>query len=305
MQASVAPACLVNALRGAGASTQNGRGAFAVDGLRGPRLAGSLDWSRGRHGVLSQREAPASVPGTTHSFVELSQATSRANVRAAAQSGDGFPWMGMGPAAGSPEAAKAAKEAAEAEWKAEGSADKSQFFLLSVEIPEGDPFADDKIDIVEQAGLTSPCAFELRLPQPVTDTLLAYLRLAALSGPDAFLLEALFRRDVWGHLQKPVSRENEEGLCRTMIEGCAGALASYPTSLEEDTQRLEQELSAEERTALMEQIGERRVLEGVLAAFELRLRSADTLEYYAERRLKDLGLLDKSGAMTPWASADY
>jgi len=60
----------------------------------------------------------------------------------------------------------------------------------------------------------------------VTDTLLAYLRLAALTGPDAFLLEALFRRDVWGHLQNPISQENEEGLCRTMIEGCSGALAS-------------------------------------------------------------------------------
>ena len=40
------------------------------------------------------------------------------------------------------------------------------------------------------------------------------------AGPDAFLLESLFRNEAWGHLQKPVSLENETAIFTSMIEGC-------------------------------------------------------------------------------------
>ena len=40
------------------------------------------------------------------------------------------------------------------------------------------------------------------------------------AGPDAFLMEALFRNEVWGHMQAPVSRVNEEAVCQSMIDGC-------------------------------------------------------------------------------------
>ena len=40
------------------------------------------------------------------------------------------------------------------------------------------------------------------------------------AGPDAFLMEALFRNEVWGHMQVPVSRVNEEAVCQSMIDGC-------------------------------------------------------------------------------------
>ena len=39
-------------------------------------------------------------------------------------------------------------------------------------------------------------------------------------GPDAFLMEALFRNEVWGHMQVPVSRVNEEAVCQSMMDGC-------------------------------------------------------------------------------------
>jgi [ribulose-bisphosphate carboxylase]/[fructose-bisphosphate aldolase]-lysine N-methyltransferase len=43
---------------------------------------------------------------------------------------------------------------------------------------------------------------------------------------------------------------------------------------------------------------EKEVLEGVMEWFRVRLQVLDTLEYYQERRLKQLGLLDDNGQTT-------
>ena len=40
------------------------------------------------------------------------------------------------------------------------------------------------------------------------------------AGPDAFLLESLFRNEAWNHLSAPVSEENENAIYRSMIDGC-------------------------------------------------------------------------------------
>jgi [ribulose-bisphosphate carboxylase]-lysine N-methyltransferase len=45
---------------------------------------------------------------------------------------------------------------------------------------------------------------------------------------------------------------------------------------------------------------EKRILSESLDFFENRIRDLDRIEFYAERRLKNLGLLDDSGDMTPW-----
>ena len=47
-------------------------------------------------------------------------------------------------------------------------------------------------------------------------------------------MEALFRNEVWGHMQVPVSRVNEEAVCQSMVDGCREALKGYPTSINED-----------------------------------------------------------------------
>ena len=47
---------------------------------------------------------------------------------------------------------------------------------------------------------------------------------AIAAGADAFLMEALFRNEVWGFMQLPVSRENEAAACHSMIEGCRSDL---------------------------------------------------------------------------------
>ena len=40
------------------------------------------------------------------------------------------------------------------------------------------------------------------------------------AGQDAFLMESLFRNEVWGHLQAPVSESNETAVFASMIDGC-------------------------------------------------------------------------------------
>jgi [ribulose-bisphosphate carboxylase]-lysine N-methyltransferase len=52
--------------------------------------------------------------------------------------------------------------------------------------------------------------------------------------------------------------------------------------------------------AIVIRLGEKRVLQELQTWFEGRMAGLDSLEYYAERRLRDLGLVDDTGSMTPW-----
>eukprot|EP00250_Pteridium_aquilinum_P005644 c15711_g1_i1 orf=606-2153(-) len=174
-------------------------------------------------------------------------------------------------------------------------------FVLTLEISESDRFFGDKIDIAELNGLNSTVYFDLVYEQGIPDEMLPFLRLVALSGTDAFLLEALFRNSVWGHLQSPVSRENEEAVCKAVLDGCRSAIAGFPTTMEEDMNLLKgRQLSPRLEMAVAIRLGEKRVLEELQLSFESQLANLDQLEYYAERRLRGLGLLDDKGDMTPW-----
>ncbi|KAG2268213.1 hypothetical protein Bca52824_062768 [Brassica carinata] len=113
-------------------------------------------------------------------------------------------------------------------------------FSLTIEIPESDPFLGDKLDI-------------------------AYIRLVALCGSDAFLLESIFRNTIWGHLELPVTRSNEELICRVVRDACKFVISGFTTTIEKDRQ-LEH----------------------------------DVLEYYQERRLKDLCLVGGQGEIIFW-----
>lgn len=55
----------------------------------------------------------------------------------------------------------------------------------------------------------------------------------ALGGTDAYLLESIFRNTIWGHLDLPVSRSNEELICRVVRDACKSALSGYHTTIEE------------------------------------------------------------------------
>lgn len=106
-------------------------------------------------------------------------------------------------------------------------------YALTLEISESDQFFGDKLDIAESNGLGETAYFDIVLGQPLPPTMLPYLRLVALGGTDAFLLESIFRNTIWDHLQLPVSQANEELICRVVRDACRSALSGYHTTIEE------------------------------------------------------------------------
>ena len=75
------------------------------------------------------------------------------------------------------------------------------------------------------------------LPSPATasgftDTrktrkqLVRFLRLRCLGGDDAFLLESIFRSEVWDFMNEPVSRTNEEEVNNLLVTRCARCMCS-------------------------------------------------------------------------------
>ena len=106
-------------------------------------------------------------------------------------------------------------------------------YTLTLEISESDPFFGDKLDIAESNGLSEIAYFDIVLGQSLPAAMLPYLRLVALGGPDAFLLESIFRNTIWGHLELPVSRANEELICQVIQDACKSALSGYLTTIEE------------------------------------------------------------------------
>lgn len=75
--------------------------------------------------------------------------------------------------------------------------------------------------------------FDIVLGRTLPPAMLQYLRLVALGGTDAFLLESIFRNTIWGHLDLPVSRANEELICRVVRDACKSALSGFHTTIEE------------------------------------------------------------------------
>jgi [ribulose-bisphosphate carboxylase]-lysine N-methyltransferase len=89
-------------------------------------------------------------------------------------------------------------------------------YTLTLRISESDPFFGDKLDIAETNGLGETADFDIVSGNPLPPALLPYLRLVTLGGTDAFLLESIYRNTIWGHLEVPVSRSNEELICRVV-----------------------------------------------------------------------------------------
>ena len=176
-------------------------------------------------------------------------------------------------------------------------------FALTITLPEDDRFFDDKIDILEAAGLQESNEFVLQAAGGAPESLLPTLRLVNVQGADAFLLEAIFRNEVWEHMQQPVSEDNEQAVCQSIVVGCRAVLAAYPTTPDEDVSALGAAApGSRTAAAILVRLGEKEALEATLRLFESRLEKLSDLEYYGERRLKRLGLLDKEGKPTDWDS---
>ncbi|XP_040383465.1 fructose-bisphosphate aldolase-lysine N-methyltransferase, chloroplastic [Oryza brachyantha] len=176
-------------------------------------------------------------------------------------------------------------------------------YTLTLEISESDPFYDDKLDIAELNGMGETAYFDIVLGESLPPQMLPYLRLLCIGGTDAFLLEALFRNSVWGHLELPLSSDNEEAICQVIRNACKSALGAYHTTVEEDEELLKSKnLQPRLQIAIQVRAGEKKVLQQIDDIFKQREEELDGLEYYQERRLKDIGLVGDNGEIIFWES---
>jgi len=172
-------------------------------------------------------------------------------------------------------------------------------YILTLAVPEADRNADDKIDIAELAGLGAMPSFSLLASDTVDPTLHTFIRLLNLQGSDCFLLEALFRDRCWELISEPVSEENERMVCESMLTGCQEALNAYPTTVKEDEALLrETPLGSRAYVAIQARLGEKRALAQTRNYFEDVAQDLPRLEFYQERRLRGLGLMDEDGSST-------
>ncbi|XP_072977141.1 ribulose-1,5 bisphosphate carboxylase/oxygenase large subunit N-methyltransferase, chloroplastic [Typha angustifolia] len=176
-------------------------------------------------------------------------------------------------------------------------------YTLTLEISESDPFYGDKLNIAESNGLGETAYFDIVLGSSLPPLVLPYLRLIALGGTDAFLLESIFSNSIWGHLELPVSPANEETICRVVRDACKSALSAYQTTVEEDEELMRSgNLDSRLRIAVGIRAGEKKVLQQIDDIFRERELELDGLEYYQERRLRDLGLACDQDDIIFWES---
>mmetsp|Transcript_10638 Transcript_10638/g.24296 ORF Transcript_10638/g.24296 Transcript_10638/m.24296 type:complete len:600 (+) Transcript_10638:57-1856(+) len=167
---------------------------------------------------------------------------------------------------------------------------------LSFEVDESDRFRDDKLDILEfetydLAPMEPAQVFDVvggpgstGEPDPA---MIQFLRLVKLAGKDAFLLESIFRKEIWGFMSEPVSEDNEKASVTAVQEACEAALSDMNELESEDSSASP---SLNEQLCSMVRGSEREALERTLAYIKQEAEALDLKEYYQERRLKTLGL---------------
>ena len=109
--------------------------------------------------------------------------------------------------------------------------------------------------------------------------MIQFVRLMKLGSTDAFLLESIFRKEVWGFMELPVSERNELAVVEFIIESCQRNLVEFSEcpkgGLEVCTKLRVLETKALTRT---------------IEYLQREKEALDLKEYYQQRRLKDLGL---------------
>jgi len=165
---------------------------------------------------------------------------------------------------------------------------KTAISELTFELDSEDRFYDDKLDILEfetydSAPMDPSQSFDI-VSAPGKDgepdpAMIQFVRLCKLGSTDAFLLESIFRKEVWGFMSLPVSEQNELAVVNTIVDACEKALEEMAECGEGGpevcTQIRESEVRALTRT---------------MEYLQREKEALDLKEYYQERRLKDLGL---------------
>ncbi|GBF89663.1 rubisco large subunit N-methyltransferase [Raphidocelis subcapitata] len=174
-------------------------------------------------------------------------------------------------------------------------------YSLSLSVPDSDRYRDDKLDVLERNGLAGAGAFAIKKGEEPSREMLGFLRLTQLSGSDCFLLESIFEAEVWSFMCDPISPQNEAAVCSSCTEGVRAALAGYATAIEDDLAALRSgklEPGSRQERAVQVRLGEKEALDSFLGWLETRVGQLPRLEYYQERRLKRLGLIDDNGDTT-------
>lgn len=165
---------------------------------------------------------------------------------------------------------------------------------ISFAVSTTDPFFDDKEDILDAEKLELLQTFELRydMSEELLHRILPFLRLVCLEGKDVFILEAVFRSEVWSHLQLPFSYCNENAVCELVIQTCKESLERWQQvrgkALDEvmkDSHRIRRKM------VLMTKWMEEAILKRTMEYFEGYIARLEQIEYYQERRLRQLDLL--------------
>lgn len=159
---------------------------------------------------------------------------------------------------------------------------------ITFELDPEDRFYDDKLDILEyetydQAPMDPVQSFDV-VSAPGRDgepdrAMMQFVRLCKLGSTDAFLLESIFRQEVWGFMELPVSEKNELDAVSAILEVCQRALAEFaecPTGGPAICTKLRE--------------SETKALTRTVEYLQREKEALDLKEYYQERRLKDLGL---------------
>lgn len=165
---------------------------------------------------------------------------------------------------------------------------KTSVSEIGLELDSEDRFYDDKLDILEfetydQAPMDPTQSFDL-ISAPGRDgepdpAMIQFARLCQLGGTDAFLLESIFRKEVWGFMALPVSERNEFAVIQQVAEQCEKALEDLNQCPEGGP-----EVCTQLRTS------EIKAITRTLEFLRREKEALDLKEYYQERRLKDLGL---------------
>ncbi|GAB5029968.1 ribulose-bisphosphate carboxylase oxygenase large subunit n-chloroplastic-like [Nannochloropsis oceanica] len=160
---------------------------------------------------------------------------------------------------------------------------------------EEDRFFDDKEDVMSELKLPMAFSFDVRSDGDVDPEMLQFLRFLNLGGKDAFLLEAVFRNEVWSFMEAPVSEENEQKVDNMIIQACTKALADFEEAEKLSENMLKTSGVSPLTIARLESLtrvreSEKGALEATQAWANRDLMTGDLKVYYQERRLEELQL---------------
>lgn len=145
----------------------------------------------------------------------------------------------------------------------------------------------------EQAGLDTTAAFEFKAvdggyPDP---NLVQFLRLTCLSGADLFLLEPVFRNEIWDFMGFPVSESNERAVGELIQSRCQEGLAELNAAATEadDAEAVasgdESPSGQRKRAVAAVRRGERVALTASLGWWQRDLELLNLKEYYQVGRV--------------------